>query len=404
MITNPPFAMKYIKTEDDDEEKMKQYSIARDLKSSELRTSIKSNVLFVERYHDLLEKDGLLLTVIDDSVLNGTKDNDFRIWIMERFVIKVVISLPFNTFKLAGSGVKTSILFLKKKSDGEQQSDVFMAIANNIGHDDYGRRTPESDNLNDIFSAYQKFKDGEVIKPTIIHNEKKTEKMSCPMQYFIVKAENLKGRIDAFYYCPELQNIQNSIKKAVKNKKCELLDMEKIKVVKNITSQKVEQFEESDSIFKYVEVGDVTTKGEIEQYQHDFIVNLPTRARKLIKENDVLISGIITSLGNNTIIQKEFHGHLASNGFIVIRADNIQHANKIWASTSHDLVLKQMYYISTTSIQRCVSETLFKTEVLVPISKDNKSLEKSITEYRKSRIQINSSLNEIKKNIDLIFN
>jgi type I restriction enzyme M protein len=52
--------------------------------------------------------------------------------------------LPSDTFKLSGTGAKTSILYLQKRherNDGskmfmdEPQSDVFMAVADTLGYE-----------------------------------------------------------------------------------------------------------------------------------------------------------------------------------------------------------------------------------------------------------------------------
>ena len=63
-LTNPPFSMSYSKSEPEEARILKQYEIVSG-------QSAHSNVLFLERYRDLLKDDGELLTVIDDTVLNG---------------------------------------------------------------------------------------------------------------------------------------------------------------------------------------------------------------------------------------------------------------------------------------------------------------------------------------------
>jgi len=45
--------------------------------------------------------------------------------------------LPQNGFVNADANVKTSILYLvKKEEEDEEQGDIFMGIAENIGHSD----------------------------------------------------------------------------------------------------------------------------------------------------------------------------------------------------------------------------------------------------------------------------
>ncbi|MBI2630806.1 N-6 DNA methylase [Candidatus Nomurabacteria bacterium] len=143
ILTNPPFSTRYEWSKEDERAIIEDYDISyKGLnKDKEDRvTSLKSNVLFIERYHDLLKENGKLLTVIDESVLNADQEKDYRKFILDKFIIKAVISLPRNTFVNADTTTKTSILYLRKKTDPtEQQPPIFMAISNNIGHSDSGK-------------------------------------------------------------------------------------------------------------------------------------------------------------------------------------------------------------------------------------------------------------------------
>jgi type I restriction enzyme M protein len=122
--------------------------------------------MFIERYFDLLKPGGKLLTVMDESVLNtegsGKIMQKFRKWLRERFIIKAVISLPKNTFVNQDAGVKTSVLYLiKKSSSSDEQPKVFMAISEDVGHNDAGRRTSEWGDLGEILDSFKKFENGE---------------------------------------------------------------------------------------------------------------------------------------------------------------------------------------------------------------------------------------------------
>ena len=164
ILTNPPFSLKY-KTDNETALRiLKQYVLAytegKD-NSSKIR-SLNSNVMFIERYWELLKPNGKLLTVIDDSVLNTDSHRDIRNFIRNKFIIKAIISLPKNTFVNADAGVKTSILYLiKKEKETEPQPEVFMAISDNIGHNDAGKPTPRLNDLPKIFESFEKFERGE---------------------------------------------------------------------------------------------------------------------------------------------------------------------------------------------------------------------------------------------------
>ncbi len=69
--------------------------------------------------------------------------------------------MPKNTFVGAEVGVKTSILYLKKKEySDEEQPPVFMAISKNVGHTDANKFCPEYNDLPTILEDFKKFEDG----------------------------------------------------------------------------------------------------------------------------------------------------------------------------------------------------------------------------------------------------
>lgn len=164
VLTNPPFSMKYEQNKPEEKRILDRYQIAS-LGSAPAR-SLKSNLMFLERYHDLLKPGGKLLTVIDESVLNtegqGKSMQKFRKWLRSKFIIRAVVSLPHNTFVNADAGVKTSVLYMTKRiSRDEEQPPVFMAISKDIGHNDAGRTTSEWGDLPKILKSFKKFQDGE---------------------------------------------------------------------------------------------------------------------------------------------------------------------------------------------------------------------------------------------------
>ncbi len=67
--------MSYSRKEKDEKRILDQYRYVvyyRDKSGKKkLRTRVNSNVLFIERYYDLLKEGGKLLIIIDESVLNG---------------------------------------------------------------------------------------------------------------------------------------------------------------------------------------------------------------------------------------------------------------------------------------------------------------------------------------------
>jgi type I restriction enzyme M protein len=161
ILTNPPFSMKYEKKDKAERRILEQYEIAKN--KGKLMASLNSNVLSIERYKDLLKPHGKYLTIIDESVLNTQTAKKFRDFIKKYFIIRAIISLPRNTFVNQDTNVKTSILYLiKKEREDEEQPDIFMAISENVGHNDAGK-----EDLTKLDLYYEYDENGKIINKDI---------------------------------------------------------------------------------------------------------------------------------------------------------------------------------------------------------------------------------------------
>ncbi len=202
VLSNPPFSMTYEKKDPKELSVLRDYALFVNEKGK-LRTSLKSSVMFLERYWDLLESDGRLLTVMDDSVLNTRTARPFREYLLKHFVIKAVVSLPKNAFVKAQGSVSTSVLYLRKKIDPlEHQPSVFMALCMNIGHSNSGKERPQLNELPLILERYRLFEE----------NGKLTEQ--TPATGFIVDSlfsNNPTKRLDAQFFNPRYFSTMNSL-------------------------------------------------------------------------------------------------------------------------------------------------------------------------------------------------
>ncbi|TBR69063.1 MULTISPECIES: N-6 DNA methylase [unclassified Escherichia] len=138
-------------------------------------------VLFIDRCLQLLKPGGRLMIVLPDGILCNSGDRYVREYIMGKkdeltgefvggkAIVKAVISLPSDCFKLSGTGAKTSILYLQKRHANpnqpeqflpEPQTDVFMAVAETLGYvvknniEDYNAGV--ANDLDKIVSAYKR--------------------------------------------------------------------------------------------------------------------------------------------------------------------------------------------------------------------------------------------------------
>lgn len=365
ILTNPPFSMKYKSSDKHEKKILQQYRITK-APSGKVSSSEKSNVLFIERYWDLLKTgSGELLTVIDDSVLNGENSQKYRNFLLENFIIIQVISLPFNTFYPAGAGVKTSILHLRKRTVNEQQGSIFMAITNNIGHDDHGRDSPERNNLRLVAEIFEEWKKGRAINGRIIHNEHPREPLGAPLQIFELPKDKINPeRLDAFYYAPELRNAQRALLKLQREGKMSICRGSDFIVIQEL--KKADTWDFTGKKFKYFEIGDVTIDGTIVEYREDYFANLPTRAKLMVRKGDVIFAKNISSRGTTVIIPDWFDGGLVTTGFIGIRPANHEEALILWNAFESEFFRKQIYYLAITATQPEVRENIFRAEMMIP--------------------------------------
>jgi len=80
--------------------------------------------------------------VLPDGDLTNQNTEFARAWLKNKAQIVAVVSLPQETFVPFGSGVKSSVLFLKKpKGKLPEHYPIFFANLEKIGYDIRGRRT-----------------------------------------------------------------------------------------------------------------------------------------------------------------------------------------------------------------------------------------------------------------------
>lgn len=366
VLTNPPFSISYQRKNGDERRMLDQYEIAI-TKTGKRENSTKSNVLFLERYCRLLNEGGELLTVIDNTVLNGENSQRYRDYLLENFIVRQVIALPFNTFLPAQAGVQTSIVHLVKREDkSDEQGAVFMGILNNVGHDDHQRYTPERNNIPRLTEVWNHWRrEGEIIEifePNAVQNEN----LSCPFQTFVVPADKLDSkRLDAFYYAPDLARTRANLQARVAEGRVDILSGRDLYIVPKLTAREEDACK--GKIFRYFEIGDVTREGSIVTSREDYFENLPTRARLQVRANDVLFAKNISSRGTAVIAPPEFDGQLVTTGFIAIRPETREDALLLWSIFTSEIFRKQVYYFAITAVQPEIRESIFEREFLLPV-------------------------------------
>ena len=129
--------------------------------------------LFIDRNLQLLKPGGRLLIVVPDGILcnytdahireyiMGTKEEESGAFLGGKAVVRAVVSLPTETFSIAGTGAKTSFLYLqKKRHPADMQGAIFMAVAEHVGYLKKGKTEAVDPEGNDLLGIAEAFSEG----------------------------------------------------------------------------------------------------------------------------------------------------------------------------------------------------------------------------------------------------
>ncbi|HDZ4931747.1 TPA: restriction endonuclease subunit S [Campylobacter jejuni] len=119
------------------------------------------------------------------------------------------------------------------------------------------------------------------------------------------------GRLDSEYYQSKYEDIEKFIKSYPNG----------YDSFSNIINNKDTNFTpKNNENYNYIELANIGNNGNINEPISDLGKNLPTRARRIVSNGDVIISSIEGSLSSCALITQEFNKHLVSTGFFVLNS------------------------------------------------------------------------------------
>jgi len=270
--------------------------------------------MFLERYHELLVPGGKLLTVIDDTVLANPEFKFVREYIRDRYVIKAIISLPGNAFRRSGSRVKTSILYLQKKTrDDEDTSAVFGAFSRHLGVDDLPARASqaavtrgreqalrETEEIVACFEAFMNGEDGGIV----------------------LSREQVEDRLD-LKYCV------NDRGRLVGGWREEGIEVKSLAELGKVKTETINPQEEPDVEFDIMRV---TYDGECVIFETRLGCDIPDKSMIVVSSGDLVLSKVRATDGAVGIVAPELEGALVSNSsFVVLQCGSEDDAVYLWA-------------------------------------------------------------------------
>lgn len=195
------------------------------------------------------------------------------------------------------------------------------------------------------------------------------------------------GRFDAEYFQPKYEEIIEAVKKH-KGGFDDLGNLVKIKD-KNFNPR-------DDEEYKYIELANISANGEINGYTEDLGKELPSRARRKVQKDDLIVSSIEGSLDSIALISENLQNALCSTGFFVIQSEDIN---------SETLLILLKTKVGQLQLKRGCKGTILtatnKNELLKIVlpkidPKKQEEIKKKITEMYETK-KLSKSLLEIAK-------
>lgn len=123
------------------------------------------------------------------------------------------------------------------------------------------------------------------------------------------------GRLDAEYYQKKYENYLKLIKSYSNG----------VEPLTNICQIKDSNFKPKEKFkYKYIELTNIGKSGDITGCTQDFGSELPSRARRKVSSNDVIVSSIEGSLGSCALITEDYNNAVCSTGFYVLKSEKIE--------------------------------------------------------------------------------
>jgi type I restriction enzyme M protein len=415
VLTNPPFGSRICVS---DHNILKRYELGHKWKKigpnrwkmvSTILQRQAPQVLFLERCLQLLRPGGRMAIVLPDGVFGNPSTGYILQFIFEHAKVIAIISLAPEAF-LPSTHTKTSVLFLEKKKESDDIDDnyeIFMAIANKVGHDKNGKIIYKmnekgeyildengnkivDDDLPEIAKRFRLFKEGK------LHDYNH-------LGFVINSSEVVKNFIlIPSYYDPEIREELGRLEKSGKYTLVTIGELVKNKIISIKRGHEVGSKYYGMGNVPFVRTSDVVNW----EIKIDPIKCIPEEIYKMykdkqdVKENDILLvtdgtfligrTAIVTSLDKKLVIQS-----------------HIRRIRCLKPEVLHPYLL--LYLLNTSIVQRQIDAKTFVQatistvgnrlyEIVLPIPNEQEYVRKiieSVSEIIKLKMVARQRMSEI---------
>lgn len=177
---------------------------------------------------------------------------------------------------------------------------------------------------------------------------------------FLVKSSELESRLDPHFYKPEFRILQNKLVSKPHSKLGNLI---------YFSDETWNQKDFFDERFPYIEISSIdTSTGEIEYVDNISKSEAPSRAKKIVREDDIIVSTTRPNRGAISLIKKDYDFHIVSTGFSVLRNQKTDLITKefLYVILRQPAILKQMEQRSSGGNYPAITEDELR-KILIPI-------------------------------------
>lgn len=276
ILTTPPFGAMLSLSENPYLEDYELWNQINKAGRKRPRKNQRIEILFIERIWDFLKPGtGRAAVIIPDGILTNSSLQEVRNFLLERFQIKAIVSLPQMAFAHFGASVKTSIIFLRRRDNGEKPSDdeaIFMASPELIGYDATGSITKNQ--LPEVVRQYRTFEKNP--KPSPVKTLISEKKPQC----FGVRRGEVLERLDPKFIIFGGHNLLVGIK-------TQNLGNLVIKEPEHGSSEKVIPMQHENDV-KYIRITDFDDEGIAPD--NEFMTVESVEDKYLLEEGDILFA------------------------------------------------------------------------------------------------------------------
>jgi len=344
ILTNPPFGAEFKVSE------LTDFQIATRLSGRGKTKNINSELLFVERYLKWLRPGGRVAAVVPDSILaNKGVYADLRSIVSGKAEIRSIISLPQTAFEVAGTTTKTSILYLQR-SDSPRPVRTYFSMCRSLGFEVVTKS-----------SIRMKVSTDQDELPSIVSDYIGCQNGVDPQNGRVTPGVASQQRWDATFYC----SLPSPLQSLVDNPSAPVV---RVKAVADLVNERTDPRRNAAPSFKYIEISGIDSTTAMVRASSVPRNKTPSRARKLVKAGDVLVSTVRPNLKTIGVVPGHLDGAVCTTGLAVLRPRSIDPytlARGLQAQIAVDQMMRHSMGIAYPAIDEAIL-----LEIVLPIEPD----------------------------------